>query len=844
MKHKILPLAVALLTGTALHAAPVIYEPFADSDPTLTGNASGTGLTGNWAATSNVAVDSGSLFYGALARSGNQVRFVSGQSTANAALTKDDALTDISGLLDNGDTLWFSVVHTTINSVTAGNPDTGFAIGTNNLAGSNNVPMSGSGNGFGFSIKNGQLRAAYWNNGTKTQATGPVLSSTTTYLIVGEIQFSADGTSGDTVNLYLPAADLTLGPVVSTISFELDQSLYTRLSFSSKNDNLPNRWDEIRVGATSADVLPVDGDDPVLVSVAPSGTGNPPGGDDSLFRATFDEPVVAASGNIVFWNSNDTVYTTIAITDGAQVAISGQNVDITPTLLPVPGNSYYITFDAGIVEDPAGNAFAGFNDSSTWSFTADNTPPVATITDNSVGGEVFLSLQPTVTYTLTFDEVITTAVTTTDFEVLGTANASVDSVTQTAPNTVQVVTTASTFGTMNLNAKSSASFSDLLGNTLNGPFADPDTVTVRDISEIESQLGILNLSASNGVNPATGNLWQVGDSYRLAFVTEDTTLATSVDIADYNAFVQGEAAASATFANLGSVTWKAIASAAGDGDTIPAVDARTNTATNPSVDGTGEAVYLMDGNSVFATNYADLWDGNAPSGVRINRTQNNIARLGNFPDTPIWADWTAVWTGTGGNGAASSALGVASPRLGLMQAEVQFWITRSTADGTANSLPMYALSDPLSVQAAGSSSPFDTWAGTGTLGPVTFGGDTNGDGVQDGLAFLLGAANPDDSALGLLPTVTETGGGLVMTFSMLDSASRGTATLSVEHSSDLGITDPWSTPVAVPDATPDPQIPPIDFQVSGGPGTLSVIATISSSEAAAGKLFGRLKATE
>ncbi len=140
--------------------------------------------------------------------------------------------------------------------------------------------------------------------------------------------------------------------------------------------------------------------------------------------------------------------------------------------------------------------------------------------------------------------------------------------------------------------------------------------------------------------------------------------------------------------------------------------------------------------------------------------------------------------------------------------------------------------------------PFVTWAGTGTLGPVTFGGDTNGDGVQDGLAFLLGAANPDDNALGLLPTVTETGGGLVMTFSMRDSASRGTATLSVEHSSDLGITDPWSTPVAVPDATPDPQVPPIDFQVSGGPGTLSVIATISSSEAAAGKLFGRLKATE
>ena len=31
---------------------------------------------------------------------------------------------------------------------------------------------------------------------------------------------------------------------------------------------------------------------------------------------------------------------------------------------------------------------------------------------------------------------------------------------------------------------------------------------------------------------------------------------------------------------------------------------------------------------------------------------------------------------------------------------------------------------------------------------MTFDGDTNGDGVQDGIAFLLGVANPDDDANG------------------------------------------------------------------------------------------------
>ncbi|MCH7229172.1 hypothetical protein, partial [Haloferula sp. A504] len=58
--------------------------------------------------------------------------------------------------------------------------------------------------------------------------------------------------------------------------------------------------------------------------------------------------------------------------------------------------------------------------------------------------------------------------------------------------------------------------------------------------------------------------------------------------------------------------------------------------------------------------------------------------------------------------------------------------------------------------------PFADWSVLDGATGVTFEGDANGDGVQDGLAFLLGAANPnvDANAAGLLPTVTETGGGL------------------------------------------------------------------------------------
>jgi autotransporter-associated beta strand protein len=144
--------------------------------------------------------------------------------------------------------------------------------------------------------------------------------------------------------------------------------------------------------------------------------------------------------------------------------------------------------------------------------------------------------------------------------------------------------------------------------------------------------------------------------------------------------------------------------------------------------------------------------------------------------------------------------------------------------------------DELRLVETGASSPYDTWSGG-----APFGDDANGDGVSNGLAFLLGAASPTSAVT--LPTVTQSGGGLVMTFSMLDVASRGTASLSIEHSSDLGISDAW-TAVTVPEANEGPTNG-VTFTVSENTEDADlndVVATISSSEAAGGKLFGRLKA--
>jgi autotransporter-associated beta strand protein len=142
----------------------------------------------------------------------------------------------------------------------------------------------------------------------------------------------------------------------------------------------------------------------------------------------------------------------------------------------------------------------------------------------------------------------------------------------------------------------------------------------------------------------------------------------------------------------------------------------------------------------------------------------------------------------------------------------------------------------LTVTGLGGGTPYQNWATGGEL----FDDDANNDGVSNGLAFLLGASGPNVNALGKLPTITESAGGLVLVFDMLDAASRGTATLSVEHSSALGVGDPWEAAL-VPDA--DNTVNDVVFDIEGT-GTLDVEATIPVSKAAAGRLFGRLKATE
>ncbi len=196
---------------------------------------------------------------------------------------------------------------------------------------------------------------------------------------------------------------------------------------------------------------------------------------------------------------------------------------------------------------------------------------------------------------------------------------------------------------------------------------------------LEDELGILDLTANGGINPATGAPWAEGDTYRFAFFTSVGRTAESADIADYNAWVQGLANATSVYdigANEG-VTWKVIASTS-------AIDARDNTSTNPGVDGTGESIFLLDGSTVVANDYADLWDGKIQH--IIDRTE-----LGT-----LYTWWP--WTGTNLSGTKTGPLGNGGQVVQGNSSVTTEWIWRTnTYDPPNLEHNMYALSEPLFI---------------------------------------------------------------------------------------------------------------------------------------------------
>ena len=220
---------------------------------------------------------------------------------------------------------------------------------------------------------------------------------------------------------------------------------------------------------------------------------------------------------------------------------------------------------------------------------------------------------------------------------------------------------------------------------------------------IIGQLGVLDLEANGGINPATGAAWEEGDQYRLIFLSSAVTDGMSSDIATYNTFVEATASASTAFSELGSVSWFML------GSTLT-VDARDNTGTNPTVE-TGVPVFLMDGASLLATNNSELWSAPSAVAVALDENGTEVSNTSTRVFTGSFNNGTGVGPG-GGGGSNGDGTGSGDTALGVLDGqgvqtgqpfhtnnpglELQFWI-REWKEPAANSLPVYAISEPLSV---------------------------------------------------------------------------------------------------------------------------------------------------
>jgi hypothetical protein len=119
-----------------------------------------------------------------------------------------------------------------------------------------------------------------------------------------------------------------------------------------------------------------------------------------------------------------------------------------------------------------------------------------------------------------------------------------------------------------------------------------------------------------------------GDTFRIVFVTESATPATSSDINYYNAFVNNDAIAEAG----GSVLYN------GTSVTFSAIASTQSTSAIANIGVTGAPVYLVNGTQVAATDStAGLWSGNLENPIDVT-LQNTLPIDG----TP--------WTGTNTNG--------------------------------------------------------------------------------------------------------------------------------------------------------------------------------------------------
>jgi hypothetical protein len=122
-------------------------------------------------------------------------------------------------------------------------------------------------------------------------------------------------------------------------------------------------------GFELADAGP-DTTDPVIIALDPADDSDAVLGTDLV--ATFDEAIVPGTGVITIHEADGAVFESFDVETSTRLTFSGfakGTLRIDPTDDLAPGVGYYVLIDPTAIDDKAGNSFAGFSDSSAWTFS-------------------------------------------------------------------------------------------------------------------------------------------------------------------------------------------------------------------------------------------------------------------------------------------------------------------------------------------------------------------------------------------------------------------------------------------------------------------------------------------
>ena len=260
------PATVSITVATRVNPVElVIYEPVNYPIGNLNGKSGSSeiGFTGTWTANTSgnypVKVLSTSLAYGSLPTAGGSLSDVSYTSRPlSTALAS-------SGLLNDGATLWFSVL---VGADVGGKLR--WALANNSFDSTTSVIKDEGaqlGRGVGFYMSSGAapwtatIAAATFTDSSTTNDTGDPMfqseSSADTGILTGQGQSRllvgkfTWGAAQDSIQLYLPTSDMVLGPPVASLNTVVDQSTFDTLTSNQARHPL----DEIRFGATLESVL-------------------------------------------------------------------------------------------------------------------------------------------------------------------------------------------------------------------------------------------------------------------------------------------------------------------------------------------------------------------------------------------------------------------------------------------------------------------------------------------------------------------------------------------------------------------------------------------------------------